>query len=136
MEEPRTIIIDHVDNELITVELSEIDLIPRKSNINELEDVTITNPQNGDILIYEDGYYVNKPLEELESEIPNFIFNEIPTKLTVKKFQVANVFRTGTLRVFLNGIKEKNITIINSTTFELPIDSVTLDIIEVSYIKQ
>lgn len=131
-----TFTVEFIERELVDIELAVIDIIPRKINVTDLLDVTTTSPQNGDILIYEDGYWINKPLEELESEIPNFIFNEIPTKINSKRFQVANALRTGTLRVFLNGIKEKQIIIINSTTFEFKIDTVTEDDIEVSYIKQ
>jgi len=138
MSETQTQVFDVelVEQELIEVQLSSIDLIPRKSNLNELEDITLTTPQNGDILFYDGEYWINKPLEEIESEIPNFIYNESPTKINSKRFQVANAFRIGTLRVIFNGLKEKNITIINSTTFELPIDSIISDTIETSYIKQ
>ena len=131
-----TFTVEFIEKELVDIELAVIDVIPRRTYITELDDIAITNPQNGDILIHESGNWVNKPSEELESEIPNFIFNETPTKIDSKRFQVANIFRTGTLRVFLNGIKEKQITIINSTTFEFKIDTVTEDDIEVSYIKQ
>ena len=131
-----TFTVEFIEKELVDIELAVIDVIPRRTYITELDDIAITNPQNGDILIHESGNWVNKPSEELESEIPNFIFNEVPTKINSKRFQVANIFRTGTLRVFLNGIKEKQITIINSTTFEFKIDTVTEDDIEVSYIKQ
>lgn len=135
MAETRTFDVELVEKQLVDIELSSIDLIPRRTYITELDDVTITSPLNGDILIYENGYWINKPLEDLESEIPNFIFNEVPTKINSKRFQVANTFRTGTLRVFLNGIKEKEIIIINSTTFEFKIDTITEDTIETCYIK-
>ena len=136
MAETQIFDVELIEQQLIDVSLTSVDLIPRISHITEAGDTTITNPQNGDILIYEDDYWINKSLEELESEIPNFIFNEVPTKINSKRFQLANTFRTGTLRVFLNGIKEKQIVIINSTTFEFKIDTVTEDDIEVSYIKQ
>jgi len=65
----------------------------------------------------------------------NFIFNEVPTKLTSKKFRADNEYVETSLQVFLNGIKEKNITIHSTTDFSLPIDTVVSDYIEINYIK-
>ena len=55
----------------------------------------------------------------------DFAFNEIPTKVNSKRFQTAFVFLTGSLHVFLNGIKEKEIVISNGNTFEFKIDTET-----------
>jgi hypothetical protein len=65
----------------------------------------------------------------------NFIFNEVPTKLNVTQFQTANAYVSGTLTVYLNGIKEKYIIEESTTVFSLPIDSIDDDYIEVDYIK-
>ncbi len=61
---------------------------------------------------------------------------ETPTQINSKRFQTTYAFISGTLKVFFNGLKEKEITIINSTTFEFKIDTITGDTIEVEYIKQ
>ena len=58
---------------------------------------------------------------------------ETPTKLTVKRFQTSDIWVAGTLIVFFNGLKEKNITEVTTTTFDLPIDTVVADTIEVQY---
>ena len=63
------------------------------------------------------------------------IYNEVPTKLTVTQFQTSNNFVSGTLRVYLNGLREKFVTIDAISIFSLPIDSVTDDSIEVDYVK-
>ena len=65
-----------------------------------------------------------------------FVFNEVPTKLTVRRFRVSEVFLTGSLQVLFNGLKERNIIVHSTTEFSLPIDSIDNDNIEVSYIKQ
>ena len=59
----------------------------------------------------------------------------MPTKLTVTQFQTSNNFVSGTLRVYLNGLREKFVTIDAISIFSLPIDSVTDDSIEVDYVK-
>lgn len=65
-----------------------------------------------------------------------FIFNEVPTQLTVRRFRVSEVFIIESLQVLYNGLKEKNITVHSTTEFSLPIDSIANDTVEVSYIKQ
>ncbi len=65
-----------------------------------------------------------------------FVYNEVPTRITSKKFRADNSFVANSLQVFLNGIKEKYITVNSSTDFSFSFDTVTLDILEISYIKQ
>ena len=68
--------------------------------------------------------------------LKDYIIIEEPTKVTSKKFQTANPFEATRLKVFLNGIKEKYITVLSDTEFEFDIDTVVDDIIEVEYIKK
>ena len=135
-DETLTLRVELIEQRLLEVELYVVDILAgTMHNIEDFDDTNITNVQDGDILIREGNYWINQPLEELESEIPKFIYNEIPTKINSKRFQVANVFRTGTLRVTLNGIKEKEIVIIDSNIFEFKIDTIITDTIECNYIK-
>jgi len=104
--------VELVERELVNVNIAEKELI--KVNLNVIDIIERTSAD----------------------ALTDFaVYNETPTKLTAKRFQTDNNFMTGTLRVFLNGIKEKNITIINDNKFELPIDSITSDTVEVNYIK-
>ena len=64
----------------------------------------------------------------------HFVYNEEPTKLSVTKFQTSKDYINGTLRVFLNGIKEVYIIEESNNTFSFEIDTVVTDFIEVSYI--
>jgi len=65
-----------------------------------------------------------------------FVFNEVPTRLTSKRFQAQYNYRSATLQVFINGIKEKNITIHSSKEFSFPINTLTEDEIEICYVKE
>ena len=74
-------------------------------------------------------------LKKISPVYNKFIYNEVPTKLTVTQFQTSNNFVSGTLRVYLHGLREKFVTIDAINIFSLPIDSVTDDSIEVDYVK-
>jgi len=74
-------------------------------------------------------------LKKISPVYNKFIYNEVPTKLTVTQFQTSNNFVSGTLRVYLNGLREKFVTIDAINIFSLPIASVTDDSIEVDYVK-
>lgn len=67
--------------------------------------------------------------------LQNMIIQEEPTKITTKKFRTAYNYVSGLLKVFYNGLKERNIIEVSSNEFELPIDTITGDIIEVEYYK-
>ena len=124
-----------IEKELIGVKLDTIDIIPHTKTLSDLSDINISNPIDKDLLTFDalTETWKNKPFSE--TELSKIILNETPTKLTSKRFQTANNFRTGTLVAYLNGIKEKQITIIDSTKFEFKIDTIIDDTIEVSYIK-
>ncbi|MHA1787847.1 MAG: hypothetical protein ACTSXT_01340 [Candidatus Helarchaeota archaeon] len=127
--------VEIIQKELINVELKKIDLFLKA--LNGLTDVNVSDILNKQVLAYDSdlGKWVNKTIAEILKET-TFINNEVPTKLTAKRFQTANNYQSGSLHVFLNGIKEKNITEVSSNTFDLPIDSISTDTIEVSYIEQ
>lgn len=65
----------------------------------------------------------------------NFIYSEVPTQLTSKRFRTAFAFSSGTLRVLFNGLREKNITIHSTTEFSFGIDILITDEILVDYVK-
>ena len=72
-----------------------------------------------------------------EISIPLFIYNEVPILVTSVLFRISNDYRTGTLRVFLNGIKlnSTDMTEASATTFTIAKAKLSTDSIEVSYIK-
>lgn len=76
--------------------------------------------------------YYRKYLEANLIKESAIVVNPLPSK----RFKTSKTFVTGTLSVYLNGIREKYITIINNTTFDMPIDIITGDIVEVEYIEQ
>jgi len=100
---------------LIEKELVDINLVEK-----ELVDI--------DLIVIDVLHYHEKEI------ISNFIL-ETPTKLTASKFQTSKEYTSGTLIVYLNGIKEKYITELTSTTFEFEIDTVDTDTIEVAYVE-
>lgn len=140
--------------ELIEKELVDIDLIEKELiSINLVE--KITTPIDVDLVEKElvevnlvDKELVNIILNaidilpgqraDFEAVIASFILNETPTKINDKRFRTKHDFKTGTLIMLFNGMKihTLEISIINSNTFELPIDSITSDTIEVCYIKK
>lgn len=131
--------IDVVEKEMINVELNCIDIIPYKRNITNLEDTAISNPSDGEVLTYEDGYWVNKPITE--AELSSIILNETPlnvNSLPSKRFKVTNAFITNKIIVYLNGMKIHNseITFHSDTEFSYPIDILNSDMVEVAYIKK
>ena len=97
------------EKDIVTVKLKSIDVIYK----------------NIDSTVYDDIF-------------DKHIYNEAPTKLTASKFQTAYAYRTGKIRVYLNGVKIHNseITEESSTTFSFDNYSVdNEDLVEVSYIK-
>ena len=72
-----------------------------------------------------------------EISIPLFIYNEVPILVTSVLFRISNDYRTGTLEVFLNGIKlnSTDMTEVSATTFTIAKAKLASDTIEVNYIK-
>ena len=129
--------VEIIEKEIVIVEFSTIEIITRTAG--SLDGVIVTNPQNDDILLYRDGVFINLPVEFI---IENFgIFNETPvaiSPLPSKRFSTAYAYKSGTLQVFLNGMKihDSEIIKISDTQFEYPIDVILTDTIEVSYVKK
>ena len=77
MASNETITAELIERELITVDLYVVDILTGATrNLADLEDVNITSPVNDEILVYENGYMVNKNINVIidtftvESEIP------------------------------------------------------------------
>ena len=105
------------------VELIEKDLV----NIEFTEKEIITVELKViDILDYYRTYIVSNLVKE----------EAIPTApLPSKEFRTSKNFATDTLTVYLNGLKEHYITIVNPNTFEFEIDIVDTDIVDVEYVE-
>lgn len=129
--------VEMIERELVEVILNTVDVLPdTTTRLENLDDVNLNNLLDQQYLKYDasSGKWINVTLEDIIQE--SSVYNESPTKLTAKKFQTANSFVSSTLRVFLNGIKEKNITVESSNEFSLPIDSNVDDEVEVNYVKE
>ena len=130
--------VEFIERELVDISLTTIDIAPGAgaSTLAGLDDVDIQNIQNEQYLRYNalTGKWENVTLDFLMQEYS--VFNEAPTKISNTIFETANPFLTGTLRVFLNGIKEKHIIVESSNRFSLPLEANVDDDIEVNYIKQ
>lgn len=61
---------------------------------------------------------------------------EIPSKVNSKRFQTSEDFITTKLLIFLNGVQEKEITIIDDNTFEFKIDTEVTDSVYVQYVQK
>ena len=110
-EENEQLNVELVEKELIQVELVEKELLRTDLNVIDILD-----------------YY--------ERSVSTDLVMEVPAQLTATQFQTSLPYTFGTLIVFFNGLKEKYITQIDSTTFEFGIDIIGSDIIEVIYVKQ
>lgn len=130
--------VELIERELVEVTLHTIDIAPEvagASSLGELNDVELDSVTNQQILRYNlaTQKWENVTLDVVIEE--NSVFNESPTKLTSKQFQTANSFISSSLRVFLNGIKEKYITVDSGNTFSFDEDIIDGDTIEVNYIR-
>ena len=79
-----------------------------------------------------------KEIDVLDYYEKNIISNleiETPTKLSATKFQTSKEYVSGALLIFFNGIKEKYITELTSTTFEFGIPIIDTDTVEACYVK-
>lgn len=143
LAEKKIIEVDISDKEIISVNFNTIDALPKKLYIYELDDISINNLQDKDILQYDEslGLWVNKSLEDVETELAKIIKNETPiavNPLPSKQFRVIHAFRVNSLEVFLNGLKihSSEITIISNKKFEFPLDIISTDKVECNYIKE
>jgi hypothetical protein len=107
-----------------------------------LNDVNIDDPQNDEALVYEDGYWVNKPAvatidpaQFVQGEVPT----PIPPVLSTAKFTTVNNYESGTLEIFLNGMKllPSDLTLFPPNQFSIStLDTILGDVVTVNYIKQ
>ena len=97
------------EKEIITIKLKSIDVIYK----------------NVDSSVYDDIF-------------DKHVYNEVPTKLTSTTFQTAYAYRTGKIRVFLNGVKIHDSEITEESSITFSFDNYNVDnddLVEVCYIK-
>ena len=99
----------------------EVELIEKELITVELKVIDILN-------------YYEKTVETIAN-----LKQEVPTHISGYQFQTSAEYSSGTLRVFLNGIKEKISQIQEDSTTKFtfldPID-ISLDCVEVSYVEK
>jgi|SRR3972149_8395109 len=76
-------------------------------------------------------------LHYLEKYIINGLIQEVPIKLSSSSFQTSKPFITGSIKFYLNGLKEKQLDIIetNATIFEITEEILIDDDFEVEYLE-
>jgi hypothetical protein len=76
-------------------------------------------------------------LHYVEKHIVSGIITEIPTKLSAVRFQTSLPYVPGSVRFYLNGLKERkeDITEISTTVFEIVEAIASDDDIEVEYVE-
>lgn len=126
--------VELIDTHLLDVDLVCVDII-NSVNLSSISDVNISNVQDGQLLVYNatTEKWENTTIDLIVQDVS--VFDEAPARITTKKFRTSNNYQSGTLRVYFNGLREKNITEVNSKDFEIPIDSEILDDVRVDYIK-
>jgi len=74
----------------------------------------------------------------LEKTVVTGLINEIPTRLSFIRFQTSKPYVSGSLKFFLNGLKEAkaDITEISTTIFEITEAVIAEDDVEVEYLEQ
>jgi hypothetical protein len=126
--------VELIERELVNVSLDVLDIAPAV-HLGDIIDVDLTNVLDGQFLKYDasTGKWKNVTLDIIIQE--HSVFSESPTKLSSTQFQTANAYLPGTLRVFLNGIKEKYVTENSGNTFSFDLAVKPDDVIEINYIK-
>lgn len=73
----------------------------------------------------------------LEKTVVTGLINEIPTRLSFVRFQTSKPYVSGSLKFFLNGLKEAkaDITEISTTIFEIAEAVIAEDDVEVEYLE-
>jgi hypothetical protein len=110
--------------------------------LKEYIDVQIIEKEHIDIKITEKEIVrcelrVIDILNYLEKTVVSGLIQEEPIRLSLVRFQTSKSYITGTIKFFLNGIKEKqsDITEINSTIFEIAEAILTDDDVEIEYLE-
>lgn len=130
------ITVDFVEKTIITVNLRTADIATK--TLQGLNNVDILNLEDNDVLAYflDELKWKNKALADIIAD--EIVFGEAPSNtqpLPSKRFVLANECKQSSLRIYFNGIREKNITIHSNTEFSFGIDIITGDEIIVDYIK-
>lgn len=123
----RNVTVELVEEIIADVNFTTIDIIPCRKDITDLDDVNINSPSSDDLLIYQGGYWVNKPFTQ-----------EVPTLVSGTTYQTGHNFRLSTLVVYINGIKIPKNLLTKETSNTFSIDNKVLsenDDIECTYIK-
>lgn len=99
--------------------------------LKEYLDVTITEKE-----LIEVELNVIDVLQSREIITVSGLVEEVPTKLTATRFQTSQVYVTGSLKVFLNGIKVHivDITEESSQIFTIIDSTIIGDVIETEYL--
>jgi len=139
--EKQTFNITLIEKEIFEVNFSVVDRIGGvKKYLSELLDTTIISPLTDQILVWENGYWVNKEINVIIDSyaVQNETVNPLPPVTAGDPYTTTHAFRTESLEVFLNGLKllSSDVTIISDTKFSLPIDTVITDSVIVNYIKK
>ena len=135
--------VELIEKELINVKFNVIDRIEGGSggsnvvSLNDLSDVEIATLLEGQLLQYDsiEGVFKNVSVATILDN--RSVFNEVPTKISATVFQSAFDFVSGSVRVFLNGLKQDNDSITETDTNEITFAEPTKvgDIIEINYVK-
>jgi len=135
--------VEFIEKELINVKFAVVDRIEGGTggttvvSLDDLTDVQIASLLEGQLLQYDsvDGVWKNVSVATIVDN--RSVFNEVPSKISATVFQTAFDFVSGTVRVFLNGIKLDSSTITETNTNEITLDDSTKvgDIVEINYVK-
>lgn len=76
-------------------------------------------------------------LNYVEKHIVSGLIQEIPTKLSVVRFQTTHAYVPGSIKFYLNGLKERkeDITEISSTIFQIAEAIASDDDFEIEYVE-
>ncbi|MHA1437847.1 MAG: hypothetical protein ACTSPD_09720 [Promethearchaeota archaeon] len=131
--------VELVEKDIISIDLVSVDVIYSSgsgggaSTLDELSDVTIASPSEKEVIARISGVWKNYPLKDLLSY---YKIIEAPTKISSTRFRTSVSYISGELIVYVNGIKEKYFSEINSTDFELELAIDDDDIVEVEFLRQ
>ena len=74
-------------------------------------------------------------LHNVDPPLHRHYFNEIPIKVNSKVFHTLQEYTLGTLCVYLNGLREKNIIEISKNQFQFIDDLIPEDEVIIDYVK-
>lgn len=130
--------VDLIDKDIITVKLNVLDFIPKRKNLGDLSDVTITAVVDGQLIQYNatTGKWENVNLNTIVDL--KLVQSETPTVVSSpRRYKSAVAYTLESLITYINGqrIHDSQITKHSNTEFSYPIDIVAGDKLEISYIK-